>query len=86
MEIRLWGRSTDLSPQGIGVVVTSDLSTDELVALQIQLPKAEIVAVNASVRYCKQGRCGLEFMDLRQTQREAIQAACNKLRITGTQM
>ena len=55
-EIQLWGRSTDLSAQGIGVAVAGELTTDELVGLQIHLSKAKIVTVNASVRYCKQGR------------------------------
>ena len=79
-EVRLWGRSTDLSHLGIGVTVSADLTLDEKVALQIQLPKAQIVTLNGSVRYCKQGRCGLEFLDAQRNEIEAIRSACEKLR------
>jgi hypothetical protein len=78
-ETPLWGRSTDLCREGIGVSV-SDVALEEVVAIQISLPEAKIVTVKASVRYCNQGRCGFEFVDLRNRQREAIQAACEKLR------
>ena len=83
---QLWGRSTDLCRDGIGVTVSADLSSDEIVALQIQLPRAKIVTVNAWVRYCKQGRCGLEFRDPGHTEIEAIRAACEKLRRVDTQL
>jgi hypothetical protein len=85
-EIRLWGRSTDLCQLGIGVTVSADLTPDEIVALQIQLPKAKIVTVSAWVRYCNQGRCGLEFLDPGYTEIEAISAACEKLRKVDTQL
>ena len=35
--------------------------------------------VRASVRYCNPARCGFEFVDLPDQQREAIEAACEKL-------
>jgi hypothetical protein len=79
-ETQLWGRSTDLCREGIGVTVAGELTPEELVALQIPLPEAEIVTVKASVRYCNQGHCGFEFVDLRNRRVEAIQAACEKLR------
>ena len=79
-ETRLWGRSTDLCREGIGVTISGELTPKELVAIQIPLPKAKIVTVNASVRYCNQGHCGFEFCDLRNRHREAIQAACERLR------
>jgi PilZ domain len=84
-EVRLWGRSTDLSQLGIGVTISADLTRDEVVALQIQLPKAKIVTINGSVRYCNQGRCGLEFQDSSHTEIEAIRSACAKLRRVDTQ-
>ena len=75
----LWGRSTDLCREGIGVTVTSELTPEELVAMQIPLAADKPVTVNACVRYCQQGRCGFEFVNLDEPQRDAIQAACEKL-------
>ena len=85
-EIRLWGRSTDLSEQGLGVTISAELTSDELVALQMQLPKAKIVTVKAAVRYCKQGRCGLEFRGPSHSEIEAIRSACAKLRRVDGQL
>lgn len=74
-----WGRSTDLCREGIGVTVPAELTAEKLVAMQIPLSADRPVTIKASVRYCKQGRCGFEFVDLDDPQREAIQAACEKL-------
>lgn len=79
-ETGLWGRSTDLCREGIGVTVTTgELTPEELVAMQIPLPSTKPMNVRALVRYCNQGRCGFEFVDLRNQQHEAIEAACEKL-------
>ncbi|MGD1081869.1 MAG: PilZ domain-containing protein [Candidatus Sulfotelmatobacter sp.] len=77
---RLWGRSTDLCREGIGVTVAGELTPEELVAMQIPLPSTKPMNVRASVRYRNQLHCGFEFVDLLDQQREAIQAACEKLR------
>ena len=83
LETELWGRSIDLCSEGIGVTVAAELTPNELVAVQIPLAADKPVTVSASVRYCKQGRCGLEFVDLNERQRKAIQAACEKLSRTS---
>ena len=57
-EAQVWGRSTDLCREGIGVTVTGELTPEE------------------------QARSGFEFVDLRNQQREAIEAACEKLERT----
>jgi len=79
----LWGRSIDLCREGIGLSVAAELTRDELVAVEIPLAADRPVTVRASVRYCNQGRCGLEFVNLDEPQREVIQAACEKLRKTA---
>jgi len=61
------------------VTVTGELTPEELVAMQIPLPSTKPMNVRASVRYCTQARSGFEFVDLRNQQREAIEAACEKL-------
>src|SRR5204863_9999411 len=78
-EEQVWGRSTDLCREGIGVTVTGELTPNELVAMQIPLPSTKPMNVRASVRYCNPARCGVEFVDLPDQQREAIEAACEKL-------
>ncbi len=80
-EIPLWGRSTDLSREGIGMtVMTGQLVPDEVVGIEIPLPSASAIAVRASVRYCRETRCGCEFVEMRDAVREAIGAACERLR------
>ena len=80
---RLWGRSIDFCREGIGLTVAAELTPDELVAVEIPLAANKPVTVSASVRYCNQGRCGFEFVNLDEQQREAIQVACEKLRKTS---
>jgi hypothetical protein len=75
----LWARSLDLCREGIGLTVAAELTPDELVAVEIPLAADKPVTVRASVRYCNQGRCGFEFVNLDEPQHEAIQAACEKL-------
>lgn len=78
-EAQVWGRSTDLCPEGIGVTIRGQLAPKELVTMQIPLPSTKPMNVRATVRYCNQAHCGFEFVDLRNQQREAIEAACEKL-------
>ena len=82
-ETRVWGRSTDLCLEGIGVTVTGELTPGELVAMQIPLPSTKPMNVSASVRYCNQAHCGFEFVLVRNQQHEAIEAACEKLKKTS---
>src|SRR5205085_9798485 len=61
-EEQVWGRSTDLCREGIGVTVTGELTPKELVAMQIPLPSTKPMNVRASVRYCNPARCGFELL------------------------
>lgn len=61
-EARLWGRSTDLCREGIGVTVVGELTPEELVAMQIPLPATKSVTVRASVRYCNQVTADLNLL------------------------
>jgi hypothetical protein len=74
-ETQLWGRSTDLCREGIGVTVAGELTPEELVTIQIPLPSTKPMNVRASVRYRNQLHCGFEFVDLADRQRGTIQAA-----------
>ena len=79
----LWGRSIDLCREGIGLTVAAELTPDEMVAVEIPLAADKPVTVKAAVRYCNQRRCGFEFVNLDERQRETIQAACEKLSKTS---
>ena len=81
-ETHVWGRSTDLCREGIGVTITGELTPEEPVVMQIPLPSTKPFTVRASVRYCKQAHCGFEFLRLSNEQRNEIEAACEKLRET----
>jgi hypothetical protein len=78
-EAQVWGLSTDLCREGIGVTVTGELTPEELVAMQIPLPSTKPMNVRASVRCCNQAHCGFEFVDVHNHQHDAIEAACEKL-------
>jgi hypothetical protein len=77
-ETQLWGRSTDLCRDGIGVTVAGELTPEELVAMQIPLPSTKPMNVRASVRYRNQVHYGFEFVGLPDRQRSVIQAACER--------
>src|SRR5204863_8157314 len=68
-EAQVWGRSTDLCREGIGLTVTGELTPEELVAMQIRLPSSKAMNVRGSVRYCSQPCSGLDVVDLGNTQR-----------------
>ena len=77
---QFWCRSTDLSEGGIGVnLVGGDLKPDELVSLQIPLPKQLSAGLHATVRYRNALHCGFEFADLSEDERSAVSAACDTL-------
>jgi hypothetical protein len=65
-------------PTSAATVITGELTPQELVGMEIALPSANSVAVRASVRYWKEPRCGCEFVDLHDPEREAIQAASER--------
>lgn len=78
--LQFWSRSTDLSQGGIGVnLVEGDVKTDQLVSLQIPLPKQLSAGLRASVRYRIGQHCGFEFVDLSKDQRSAVTVACEAL-------
>jgi hypothetical protein len=55
------------------------LTSKELVTMQIPLPSTKAMNLRASVRCCNQAHWEFEFVDVRNQQHEAIEAACEKL-------
>src|SRR5271166_6895837 len=75
-----WGRSTELSQDGIGATLTGDLETGEIVSLEIPLPLSPYpLKVRAIVRYRQGLRYGFEFLTLGEPQRETIRRVCEML-------
>ncbi len=75
-----WGRSTELSQDGIGATLTGDLETGEIVSLDVPLPLSPYpLKVRAIVRYCDGLRYGFEFLTLTNTQRDMIHRVCEML-------
>ncbi len=73
-------RSTDISQGGIGVdLIAADVNPDEVVSLQIPLPKQHSVQLRASLRYRIGQHCGFAFLDLSERQRNALKMACDAL-------
>ena len=75
-----WGRSTELSQDGIGATLTGDLETGEIVSLEIPLPLSPYpLKVRAFVRYRQGLRYGFEFLTLNSTQRDMVHRSCEML-------
>lgn len=73
-------RSTDISQGGIGLnLIAADVNPDEVVSLQIPLPKQHSVQLRASLRYRIGQHCGFAFLDLSQGQETALRLACDAL-------
>ena len=77
---RFWGRTSDLSESGMSVTFVETLELGEVVTLDITLPATpEPLTLSASVRYRSGFFCGLEFLVVKERQREAIRKACRIL-------
>jgi len=75
-----WGRSTELSQDGIGATLTGELATGEIVSLEIPLPLSPYpLKVRAIVRYREGLRYGFEFLTLNDAQRDIIRRVCEVL-------
>jgi len=75
-----WGRSTELSQDGIGATLTGELETGEIVSLEIPLPlSAQPLKVRAIVRYRTGLRYGFEFLTLDAAQRDIVHRVCEIL-------
>lgn len=75
-----WGRSTELSQDGIGATLTGELETGEIVSLEIPLPLSPYpLKVRAIVRFREGLRYGFEFLTLNDSQRDIIRRVCEVL-------
>jgi len=78
--VSVWGRSTELGVDGIGVTLTGALETDEVVTLELTLPLApKPLKIRALVRFHNGLRHGLEFLAITPDQRNLVKRVCEML-------
>jgi hypothetical protein len=75
-----WGRSTEIGQDGIGATLTGNLTTGEIVTLEIPLPLTTYpIKVRAIVRFCQGLRYGFEFLTMNEAQRDTVLRVCEYL-------
>ncbi len=78
--IALWGRTGELSEDGIGATLNAELKVGEVVSLEFSIPVLpHIMKVRAIVRYGHGLRFGFEFLVVSQEQRETLRRSCEVL-------
>lgn len=76
----VWGRSTELGEDGIGVTLTGEIEPGEVVSMELSLPVASLpLRLRALARYRDGLRHGFEFLALSEEQRELLHRVCAML-------
>ncbi len=72
-----WGRTSELSVDGIGATLSGQLQVGEVVSLEFPIPvPPHIIKVRAVVRYNDGLRCGFEFLVVSNEQRLLLREVC----------
>jgi hypothetical protein len=72
-----WGRTSELSMDGIGATLSSELRVGEVVSLEFPIPlPPHIIKVRAIVRYSDGLRCGLQFLVVTNEQKRLLHEVC----------
>jgi hypothetical protein len=80
----LWGRSTELGLDGIGVTLTGDLEPGQVVSMEFPLPLSQYpLKLRAVVRYRIGLHHGFEFLTPTAEQRASLERACQMLATGG---
>ena len=78
--ISLWGRSTEVSEDGIGATLTAEVEPGEVVWIELTLPPPDRpLKIRALVRYRDGLRHGLEFLARSPEQRQILRQLCQSL-------
>jgi hypothetical protein len=74
---KFWGRTGELSQDGLGATLSGELQTGEVVSLEFPLPlPPHSIKVRAVVRYNEGLRHGFEFLVMNHEQRLALHQVC----------
>jgi c-di-GMP-binding flagellar brake protein YcgR len=72
-----WGRTSELSLDGIGATLSGELQVGEVVSLEFPIPlPPHLIKVRAVVRYSDGLRCGLQFLVVTDEQRLLLREVC----------
>ena len=72
-----WGRTSELSVDGIGATLSGPLQVGEVVSLEFSIPvPPHVIKVRAVVRYSDGLRCGFEFLVVTEEQRLLLREVC----------
>ena len=72
-----WGRTSELSVDGIGATLSGKLQVGEVVSLEFPIPiPPHLIKVRAVVRYNDGLRCGFEFLVVSNEQRLLLREVC----------
>lgn len=72
-----WGRTSELSVDGIGATLSGQLQVGEVVSLEFPIPvPPHLIKVRAVVRYSDGLRCGFEFLVVTEEQRLLLREVC----------
>ena len=78
------GRVLDVSESGVAIQISNPLNPGERVILQLMLPNSEHhFGVQATVKYSKDARHGLEFHKLRRRESDELWRICRALSATA---
>jgi hypothetical protein len=74
---RYWGRTDELSLDGIGATMSGELQPGEVVSIEFSLPvPPHSIKLRAVVRYSKGLRHGFEFLIVSEEQRLVLRELC----------
>ncbi len=77
--VRVHGRCTEISESGLGAVTSAELTTGEIVALELPLPGGDDMDLRAVVRHRMGFLHGFEFISLLPMQAARLQDFCRNL-------
>ena len=74
---KYWGRTDELSLDGIGATMSGELQTGEVVSMEFSLPlPPHSIKLRAVVRYSRGLRHGFEFLIVSEEQRLVLRQLC----------
>ncbi len=77
LTIKYWGRTNELSFDGIGATLSGEVQPGEVVSLEFPIPlKPDTMQLRAVVRYSHGLRCGFEFLVVTEEQRQVMHQLC----------
>ena len=78
--LRVHGRCFEINDSGLGAVVTSELTTGEMVSVEFSIPRvADALLLRAVIRHRMGFLHGFEFVGILPEQREQIKTYCQTL-------